>query len=1180
MRTRPETSSPPAARQNYAGLRLLATVSGILGFILFVLTPVLPIVQTQSSVQWPQNSSLAQVSSPLISVAPESIDATIPVAAVDYLRPGQTMLYGTVPLDSPQAISRGLFVQAFTDEASDSVALTVTSRDEVIASFDPATVAQAGDNAMLSISSHEEGTVVRLHPAGAFSGTTVARSASDEDLRPQLTGVYTEIDDSPAARDALLAADPASGEGISVAYEINSRFTSSPSTLKLLAIAGGLVMLALSLWSLWRIDRSVARTSSAVPVDITAESNAKVGARGAWLRLSPLDGVVAAVLGYWHIFGANTSDDGFILTMGRIATNATYMANYYRWYGVPEAPFGSPFYDLIGALAQISPASPLVRLPALIAAIIIWLLLSREILPRFGPRVNDRRMAHWTAAMMFLAFWLPFNNGTRPEPMVALGVMVTWVAFERGIDKQKLLPFALGTIAATVTLAAGPTGLFAVGVFLICVPRLFAVMARYAPTVGWPAVLAPFLSTGTAILAIVFADQSFAAVLESTRVRAAVGPSLDWYSEYLRYASLLQQSVDGSMNRRFAMLTMGACLGLILYTFTRNRNVVGAPTGPTTRLLLMVGLSVFFLMFTPTKWTHHFGIYAGVAGIIAALGAVVLSDIALRSPRARTFSLAGVTFLMALTTAGWNGWWYVSSFGIPWWDRTIQYQGFELNTALLAATLVLVAVGIVQSIVHSRRRSQAQAADDLAGFRQAEASRVSRWAGVMSAPIAVACAGMVAFSCASFAKAYIEQYPAYSVGLGNLRSLSGNTCGLAADALVETNTAQSFLQPVRGDFGDSLVDETEPARGFDPNFIPEKIDPDASSSSATVGAIGQGATADAAASLDGTEAGEEQAAGAAQTPGAAQSAATQSANAARTAQAAAAGGVRGTAGINGSVMHLPFNLDYTAVPVIGSYQPRQTGTSTVTTQWFELPERSDETPVLVVSAAGNIYHHDVNDVEQDGMELSLEYGALRSSGAVEKLGTAELRDVGSSPQWRNLRLGLDSLPEEATVVRLVATDDSTYDDDWLAFIPPRVPTVAPLAQQFPQSVPGLLDWTVALQFPCQRSFDHYAGVTEIPQFRVLPDSDAERILSIFQSYDGGGALSTAEAVNYSYELPSYLSEDWARDWGSVRRYVQRTNSVGDTPQPAEIRYEEIRRSGLWKNSSMKIIAEDELRPAR
>ena len=146
--------------------------------------------------------------------------------------------------------------------------------------------------------------------------------------------------------------------------------------------------------------------------------------------LKPLDGLVAAVLGFWHIFGANTSDDGFLLTMARVAANTDYMANYYRWYGVPEAPFGSPFYDLLALMSQVTTASMWMRLPALFAGLGTWWLLSREILPKLGPEIANRRVAHWTAALVFLTFWLPYNNGTRPEPIIAFGLMATWALFE------------------------------------------------------------------------------------------------------------------------------------------------------------------------------------------------------------------------------------------------------------------------------------------------------------------------------------------------------------------------------------------------------------------------------------------------------------------------------------------------------------------------------------------------------------------------------------------------------------------------------------------------------------------------------------------------------------------------------------------------------------------------------
>ncbi|MDY3126681.1 MAG: arabinosyltransferase domain-containing protein [Corynebacterium sp.] len=1118
-----------------ASLKLAAIIAGLLGFCMFILTPLLPVTQTQSSFTWPQNDSLNSVTAPLISVAPESITATIPLEAINMLRDGENLIYGTVPPESKEASNRGLFVRA-------NNGLSITSLDEVVLSLSAEEVAALDPTSLLEFSATEKGMEVSI---GKHKAT------SEDDLRPQVVGVFTEIDNTPTNAQALAEA------GLNVDVEINSRFTSTPSVWKMAAMGIGMLMVLLSLVCLALLDRLDGKRYGFWPAT--------------WKQLRPLDGVVAGLLAFWHFFGANTSDDGFILTMGRVADHATYMANYYRWYGVPEAPFGSPYYDLVAFLAGINATSTFMRIPTLIAALIVWFILSREILPRFGATIDDRRVAHWTAAFMFLAFWLPYNNGIRPEPIVALGIIFTWASFERAIATSRMLPAAIGTIAATVTLAAGPTGLSAVGVFLVCLPALFKIFAKRVPASGWLPIIAPFLAAGTAIMVLVFGDQTLATVLESTRVRSAVGPALSWYDEYVRYTTLFQSSVDGSLTRRFAMFTLLFSLALIGYAFIRDRRVVGAAIGPTQRLLLIMAFSMFFLMFTPTKWTHHFGIYAGVAGVIAALGAVVLSQIALRSVHARTFAIASVILLLAISLAGWNAWWYVSSFGVPWWDRTVQFKTIEASTVVLVIGLIFVGVGITQKLRYNYRANN--------NLPQPQVVR-AKWSGVLSAPLAVACIGMVIFSCLTFAKAYASQAPAYSVGQGNLRTLAGDTCQLADAALIETNTNSSFLTPSNGTLGESLIDPAETNRGFDPNFIPEDIEPE-NQNSASVGAIAQ-----KSARSTGTETQQQATAGSDPTLGGSAAASNEKEMGASASNASAttsnesatdssSGGIRGTLGVNGSQMHLPFNLDYTSIPVLGSYNPGQQGTSEVTTQWFQLPPHTENAPLLVVSAAGDIYHHDVNGIEQEGMELILEYGTRRDDGSVENTGEAELSDVGATPQWRNLRIPLSELPTEANVVRLHGVDDSTDEDSWLAFTPPRVPELTSVNSEFDKSVPALLDWSVAFQFPCQRTFDHFAGVTEIPQYRIVPDSAAQSSLTDFQSFSGGGAMSTAEAVNYSYEIPSYLADDWARDWGSIEKYELRTNSLGETPDEAAITLEEVTRSGWWQNSEMKIKEEDE-----
>ena len=61
--------------------RWVAMVAGLLGFVLSVLTPLLPVVQTTAVLNWPQGGELNNVSAPLISQTPVSMTARLTLVA-------------------------------------------------------------------------------------------------------------------------------------------------------------------------------------------------------------------------------------------------------------------------------------------------------------------------------------------------------------------------------------------------------------------------------------------------------------------------------------------------------------------------------------------------------------------------------------------------------------------------------------------------------------------------------------------------------------------------------------------------------------------------------------------------------------------------------------------------------------------------------------------------------------------------------------------------------------------------------------------------------------------------------------------------------------------------------------------------------------------------------------------
>lgn len=1094
----------------------IAAIAGIVGFLCFLAVPFLPVKQVQSSLQWPQAGSVASVTAPLISYTPDHMDITVPLKATGELREDQSVILGTLPNDSTDAFNRGLFVRSFNG------GLDVVTRGHVIFELSPKQVAALPPEAQLKVSATEDGAQASVEG----SKVTSDKDAAEEDLRPQIAGIFSELKDDSA--QSLIDA------GLGTDIQINSRFTTSPTPLKAGAMILGSASLVVSLWALRRLDRNDGR--GRLPV-----------LPHGWWRPKPLDGVVAGILAVWHIFGANTSDDGYLLIMGKVAKHADYMANYYRWFGVPESPFGWPYYDLLSLMTRVSSASVWMRLPATIAALVIWVFLSRYLLPRLGREVGERRLTQWTAALVFLCFWLPYNNGTRPEPAVALGAVLAWVAFEHAIATKRLYPAAIGMILATLSLAAGPTGLMAVAAIIAALAPLVRILIARIPQQGSRAfaavaMVAPFLAAGTFILVGVFGHQNLAAVLEATRVRSETGPALPWYEEFARYQSLLSlDSVDGSVTRRFPVFIFLAALVIVGLALLRRIPLPGVNKEPTERLLIIVIGSLFFLMFTPTKWTHHFGAHAGMGAALAAVAAVVVSAAALRSARSMTLICGGFLLVFALALAGKNGWWYISSFAVPWWDRPIQLHAIFATSVVLYIALIVLAVGASMAFLRQVQRD---------GKRK-RGGVDKRWRGLAAAPIALLSAAVLVLSLSSLGKAFAEQYPAYSVGKGNLRNLAGHECALADDVLVETNTNESFLRPADGSpLGQSL--DMPDNRGFGPNQLPKDINGDEESGDNSASASDTIATQiDSDSHTTQTEATGQ--------------------------DSGTSGGSRGESqkGPNGSTQQLPFNIDYTKVPVLGSYQTGDQLPAHAKSAWYDLPEASAETPVIVVSAFGKIYHHDINGIEEEGQDLHLEYGTRNADGTVTNTGDVEMFDVGGSPKWRNLRYPLDKLPEGANVVRIVASDVNLDEDQWVGFLPPRVPTLDTLNSVIGSEQPGLIDWPVGLQFPCQRPFDHFAGVIEIPTFRVSPDYPGKSTLTPVQNYVGGGPMGTVEAVNNSYELPGYLRDDWGRDWGALEMYQLRTDSQGHTPKPAEITEETVTRSGIWSPGHMHIKTKKE-----
>ena len=413
---------------------------------------------------------------------------------------------------------------------------------------------------------------------------------------------------------------------------------------------------------------------------------------------------------------------------------------------------------------------------------------------------------------------------------------------------------------------------------------------------------------------------------------------------------------------------------------------------------------------------------------MAALATVLVSRTVLRWSRNRMAVVAAVLFLLALCFATTNGWWYVSSYGVPF-NNAMPKIGPVTVSAIFFALFALAAIWATFLHFADRRWGE---------------DRVTR--AITAAPIPVAAGFMVLVFVGSMLAGVVRQYPTYSNAWANLRAFTGG-CGLADDVLVEPDPNDGYLKPLPGDYGPLGPLAGVGSTGFTPNGVPEKIVAE---------------TIRMNLPMPGTDYDWDQPT------------------------------KLKTRGVNGSTVPLPYGLDPARVPLAGSYVEGPQQESRLTSAWYQLPPREDAHPLVVITAAGTITGDSVFNARTEGQTVELEYALPGPDGAPVPGGRLVPYDLGPAPSWRNLRFPRAQIPADAVAVRVVAEDVSLTPGDWIAVTPPRVPELRSVQEYVGSDQPVLMDWAVGLAFPCQEPMLHANGVTEIPKFRITPDYNAKR----------------------------------------------------------------------------------------
>ncbi len=756
----PPTGPDPGVR-GPRGLRLVALVAGLVSVLAALAFPFAPVTRPDVTYSWPApgSSSPAPAAIPMLPYQPVTTTASVGCDAVRAVPPGTVLLATTPPRPDPLAEP----LQGLTMTADPGAAVSIT-----VGGHDVAPVALPGGPCTLRLVSGIGATTVALDsPSGTRQ---VARL--DGDTRPAVAGAFTGA---------------ASSAGVSLSVVADTRFQTSAGGLKIalgvLAVVAFVVALG-AVVVLSRRRRLVSDGPSLTP-DVRMEAFSHPPGRH---RLVDA-GVVLGLL-LWQVIGPLTVDDGYIAGIVRSRTQNGQVGTVFRWLNSPETPFGW-FYDVLALIARADPAPFWLRLPATALAIVGWFLLSRAVLPKLGLE-RLPRLVPWLAGVVYLAWWLPYDLGVRPEPWVLVGSTAVLVLTERAVARRSVTPLVVALLVAGVTLAVTPTGLMAFAPLVAAVLPLVRLVRADRFGVGSLGVVT-FVVVGVAALGLtlvlVYADQTWASVLDSVGIRTLIGGDRPWTDEYVRYTSLLTVGdAEGNLGRRAPVLLLALALGALAFV----RDVPRSPFAH--RIVVTTLLSFVSLAFTPTKWTHHFGAFAvlGTATTLLALDAWLRAPAdAEQAPRRAAWAVALAAGASGLTLAGFNQWHWISSYAITWSTISPQLGGIRFADAVLVLGVVLAvacAVVAIRRTLHRERRKTDT------GRQQRDFSDV-RLLGMAPTLALVVVVLVVAIEVLSFARTAVQRRDSYTLASDSVASLHGRSCGIADRLRVEADPAAGLLTP-------------------------------------------------------------------------------------------------------------------------------------------------------------------------------------------------------------------------------------------------------------------------------------------------------------------------------------------------------------------------------------------------
>jgi hypothetical protein len=384
------------------------------------------------------------------------------------------------------------------------------------------------------------------------------------------------------------------------------------------------------------------------------------------------------ILGF---IGVPKYDDGWYLLTATAMDNDKVYTNYAYPLALPN---GYLHAKVLSFLTDENPSIFLLRLPGIISALIIWILISRVFIPWFATQSSQRLPIH-----IFWSFWLVFSVAffitLRPEPIIAvlLTFILSLVLINDRISNNLTNFFILSTMGLAIAIHQSGTVVVSSGTALLVINNLQLLRKKEMNWLG--------LIWGLNFLVfIIFWNNSPKNLISSLKIYndidliypGSVSITSNPFNEYERILSIFKYGIVPNIQTWLILLFL---LTVLFYAVMSLKFGIKNLNFVEIRLVIVIHSAFLGLLFATSKWASYYGV------LVSAF--MVLFFLVFKQNQKTYFRIFHI-FVIFIYLYSFSKDWKSTIFEIPFRSSTsifiqnIQSRGFVMLTISFILLLV------------------------------------------------------------------------------------------------------------------------------------------------------------------------------------------------------------------------------------------------------------------------------------------------------------------------------------------------------------------------------------------------------------------------------------------------------------------------------------------------------------